>query len=557
MKLKRIIAMLATFAMMATMLFGCGKPSDNKTTEAPADKTTVSGEDNATTEAPTEAKPVYPLEGNPTVTIWSTISEAVKANGEKYGYKTLEERPYAKELMRLTGINVDWITPSSSETHQEEFEMMLANKNYTDLLQCKGTQVEQYYADGVIIRMDDVIDQYMPNFKAYLDANPDIAKILKAPDGHFYQIPLIMEDASLGNTFGVFCRQDWLDELNIQMPTTIDEWHDALVKIKDAKGNAPIVMSKSGELYKYGAFLNAFCPDRSGGNFHVEDGKVTYINTSDGMRDLLKVLNQWFEEGLIHPDFAAMGSTDVRAYMSSGKGFMSAGYAGSSIQNITNAALETDKNFKLTAVATAEATKGVEPKYQSATPRVGTTTKGTCISTKCENVEAAARLIDFYFTEEGYMLNNFGIEGTTYTKSADGKVTYTDHILKNPDGLAVNEAMAGYMVNFEGGGGLQAVDYLLGYYSATPAAAAAPGIWSSKGEVDFSMRLITHTVEENDDIKLYSEVDKTADKALTAFITGAKDIDTEWDAFVKEIEGLGLAELLKIKQAAYDRYVAK
>ena len=559
MKLKRIIALFATVAMMATMLFGCGKPADNETTAAPADKTTAGAEQQPTdgpTEAPTEAKPVYPVEGNPTVTIWSTISNAVQANGKQYGYTTLEERPYAKELMKLTGINVDFVTPSSQDTANEEKKIMLQNRNYTDILGFKGTEVEQYYADGVIIQMDDVIEQYMPNFKAYLDANPDIAKILRAPDGHYYQIPLVMEDESLGATYGVYCRQDWLDELKIEMPTTIDEWHDALVKIKDAKKVAPITMSKSGEIYKYGALLNAFCPDRSGGNFYVEDGKVMYINTSDGMKAFLKVMNQWFEEGLIDPDFAAASSTDLRAKMSSGKAFMSAGYAGSGMQKVTNAALETDPNFLLTAVATVAATKGAEIKYKSATPLVATTTAGNCITTKCANVEAAARLLDFYWTEEGYMLNNFGIKDVTYTVAADGKVTYTDYILKNPDGLAVNEAMAGYMVNFEGGGGLQAVDYLTGYYSSIPSVAAAPAIWSSKGEVDQSMRLVKLTADENEEKALYSEVDKTSNAALTAFITGAKDIDTEWDAYVKQVEGLGLNDLLKIYQAAYDRYMA-
>lgn len=559
MKLKRIIAMLATVAMMATMLFGCGNSDSGKTTAGADEKTTAGAEQTtAGAENTTEAdKPVYPLEGNPTVTIWSTISTAVETNGKTYGYTTLEERPYAKALMEMTGINVDWITPSSTSTANDEFKIMLQNGNYTDILSFKGTEVEQYYADNVIIQMDDVIEQYMPNFKAYLEANPEVAKVLRATDGHYYQIPLVMEDESLGSTYGVYCRQDWLDELNIEMPTTIDEWHDALVKIKDAKKVAPITMSKSGEIYKYGALLNAFCPDRSGGNYYVEDGKVKYINTSDGMREFLKVMNQWFEEGLIDPNFAAASSTDLRAKMSSGDAFMSAGFAGGGMQRVTTAALENDPDFLLTAVPTAAATKGAEIKYKSANPLVATTTAGACISTKCENVEAAARLLDFYWSEEGYMLNNFGIEGVTYTVAADGKVTYTDYVLKNPEGLAANEAMAGYMVNFEGGGGLQAVDYLDGYYSATPSAAAAPAIWASKGEVDQSMRLVKLTADESEEEALYKEVNTTANAGLTAFITGAKDIDTEWDAYVKQVEGLGLDNLLKIYQAAYDRYIAE
>ena len=254
MKLKRIIALIATVAMMATMLFGCGKPADNKTTAAPDNKTTEApGATDAPTEAPTEAPPVYPLEGEHTITEWAFASTNIEKFVTQYGYdqggfqKMMENRPYTAKLKELTGISVDYVSPTSRDNHKAEFEIMITEGNYTDILGFKGTEVESYAEDGVIIAIDDIIEQYMPNYKAYLEANPEVEKIVRAANGKSYGVPMIMEDQTMGTTSGVYCRQDWLDELKIATPTTIDEWYEALTKIKNAKadvfteGKAPII----------------------------------------------------------------------------------------------------------------------------------------------------------------------------------------------------------------------------------------------------------------------------------------------------------------------------
>ena len=181
-------------------------------------------------------------------------------------------------------------------------------------------------------------------------------------------------------------------------------------------------------------------------------------------------------------------------------------------------------------------------------------TGGACISTTCKNVEAAARYLDFHWTKEGFLLKNFGIEGTSYTV-VDGVETYTDLILKNPDGLTIDEAMAGYME--KNAIGLQAKNYLKGYYSSTPAAAAAPEIWASKGEIDFSMRMISHTTEESDTLALYSELTTYVAQSFVQFVIGVMDIETQWDEYMNNLKAFGMEECLKVKQAAYDRYAAK
>jgi len=456
--------------------------------------------------------------------------------------------------MELTGINIDYVVPSSTDAEAVEKGIMLSERNFTDIIGFSATEVVQMNADDVIIALDDVIDQYMPNYKAYLEANPDIEKLIRSDDGHIYYVPMVMEDASMGNTYGVYCRQDWLDEMGVKMPETIDEWYTLLTRIKNEKGVTPI-MSTANYLTSYGAFMNAFVPERMGGDYYVEDGKVVFIPAMDGMREYLTVLNKWFEEGLIHPDAGTnISSSIIRGNMANGNAFLALGNAGSGIQRVTNEAAKSNLTIELTAVATPSAKPGEKPKYQSASPVMAANTGGACISTTCKNVEAAARYLDFHWTEEGFLLKNFGIEGTSYTV-VDGVETYTDLILKNPDGLTIDEAMAGYME--KNAIGLQAKNYLKGYYSSTPAAAAAPEIWASKGEIDFSMRMISHTTEESDTLALYSELTTYVAQSFVQFVIGVMDIETQWDEYMNNLKAFGMEECLKVKQAAYDRYAAK
>lgn len=550
MKFKKLTAMLAVTAVMATTLFGCGNETKVNTSESipvQTSETTVTSE---TTEEVKEFS--YPMEGNPTVTQWWALSTAVQKS-----FASLNETPYAEELRKQSGINVEFIHPNSDNV-TEAFNLMLADQDYPDVMNVKGSQIEQFYADGVIIQLNDIIDEYMPNFKAFLEANPDIDKMIKSDDGIYYYIPLVMEDASMGCTYGVFARKDWMEELGITMPETIAEWHDALVKIKDAKGVAPIVSSAKNLLH-YGAFLNAYCPDMNGSNYYSldENGKVFFIPATDEYREFLTTMSQWYKEGLINPDIASLNTSTIRAKMAADEAAVSLGYAGSGIQKITNEAIKTNPDYTLTAVPTPAKEAGAEIKYASASSRVNVANGGQCITTKCENVEAAARYLDFYWSEAGYTLANFGIEGVSYTVE-NGEEVYTDWILNNPDGLAVNEAMAHYIVAYETFPGLQSLNYLKGYYSATPAAAEAPSIWSSKGKCDNSLTAVSHTLEESDELGIIqTELNTYVSESVVKFLLGTMDVETQWEEFITNLEKYRVNDAVAIKQAAYDRYLAK
>ena len=56
---------------------------------------------------------------------------------------------------------------------------------------------------------------------------------------------------------------------------------------------------------------------------------------------------------------------------------------------------------------------------------------------------------------------------------------------------------------------------------------------------------------------MYSDISTYVTSEIASFISGEKDISTEWDEYVSTIEGLGIERCVELKQNAYDRYLSR
>ena len=141
--------------------------------------------------------------------------------------------------------------------------------------------------------------------------------MIKTDEGHYYVFPFIRGDEALCHTIGPMIREDWLNELGLEVPTTIDEWHTVLTAFKEEKGaTAPLTWEYTmGALTNEDPFAYAFGACR---NFFIgDDGKVHFGATEPGYKDYLTTFNQWYEEGLLDPDLATLALEQVSAKMTS------------------------------------------------------------------------------------------------------------------------------------------------------------------------------------------------------------------------------------------------
>lgn len=551
---KKLIALLAVSAMMTATVSGCGAEEERKNSEV-SESSSVAEESSSVADSSSEMVEEefsYPMEGR-TLTITCYLSGTVKATAES---KT--DTTFTALLEEKTGIELEY-THDNGNT-DEWFSMMFADGEYTDIIEYNFTS--QYaggltaaYEDGVAICLNDVIDQYMPNFKSWLEENPSLAARIQDENGNYYGVPSLTEEGATAVS-GIIIRQDWLDELGLSIPDTIDEWHETLVAIKDAYGITPIV-TQANPFLKHGAILNAYAPQCISNRYSVnaKTGAVEFTQATDGYKEFITTIAQWYEEGLIDKDFITYDSATVKAKILNNEGAVLWGYGGSTIQTYLKEAAEVNPELNLSACPIAAKEEGAEILYNSAGDVLGA--YYAVITPQCEDVEAAARYLDYFFSEEGHLVRNFGEEGVSYTME-NGVPTYTDLIQNNPEGLTVTEALGKYTGSNTNYVGTAAVDYLVGYYASTPQAAEAIGIWSEKGSREYTLPSLGLTSDENEAFSaVASELNTYADETIIKFVLGTEDIETGWDAYVENCKKFGMEDAVAIQQAAYDRIIGK
>lgn len=547
---KRGLSLLLTAVMAAGTLAGCGGSAKQtaETTPGAAAETTAAAGETETKEAAKDFS--YPMEKGDKLQYWCELTSTVSSN-----YANLGDTPFGKGLMERTGADIEFLHPPAGQI-KEQFSLIMADGNLPDLMEYNWVTdypggPEKAIKDGVIIPLNDVIDQYCPNLKAYLAENPDVDRMIKTDDGNYYAFPFVRGDERLLNTIGLMVRQDWLDELGLSVPTTMDEWHDVLTAFKEKKGaEAPYTFEYTQLPYlSSDPFAYAYGTNRS---FYLgSDGKVHFGAVEDGYKQFLTTMAQWYKEGLIDKDLATLKSDQVSAKITNGLSGASMGQAGSRMGTWTAAARESNPSFKLAAAPPPSLVKGEKAEFgQIEVPYSGKAS--VAITTSCKDIERAARLMDYAYGEDGHMFYNFGIEGESYTME-NGYPTYTDLIMKNPDGLPVSQAMSAYFRGNYNGPFVQDVRYLEQYYTLDEQKETA-AVWGESNGKDHILPPITPTSEESKGFStIMNEINTYRDEMTLKFIFGTESLDN-FDSYVKDIENMGLDRALEIENAALDRY---
>ncbi|MDO5406338.1 MAG: extracellular solute-binding protein [Eubacteriales bacterium] len=547
MKKNKVMSLILAASMTAASLAGCGggaaeEPAATQAAAKPAEGGA----------APAEFS--YPMAAGDKLTYWAELTTTVSAN-----FSNLGETPFAKGWMENTGADIEFLHPPIGQL-REQFSLILADGNLPDMMEFNWMKdypggPEKAIKDGVIIPLNDVFDQYCPNIKKYLAEHPDIDKMIKTDEGHYYVFPFIRGDEDLCNTIGLMLREDWLKELNLEVPETIDEWHTVLTAFKEKGVDCPLTFEYTNNQYlDANPFVFAFDTFRS---FYLgSDGKAHFGATEEGYKNYLETFHQWYEEGLIDPDIATLKNDQVSAKMTNGNAGAAMGQAGSRMGTWTSAAVQTNPDFVLKAAPQPSNEKGKKAEFGYVElPYSGRAS--VAITTSCKDVERAARLLDWAYGEEGHMYFNFGTEGVSY-EMKDGEPVYTDEILKNPKGLPVSQAMSSYIRGNYNGPLVQDVRYLDQYYTID-SQKETPLVWGSGSSNGAAHMLppVTPTADESKEFStIMNEINTYRDEMTLKFIFGTEDL-ANFDQYVANIEKMGIARATEIQNAALERYNAR
>lgn len=553
---KKGLAVLTMAATATASLAGCGGGGSASTTAAPettAAQTAAAGQTTAAAQTEVAApagETTYPLTNGGKLTYWLQLNSNVSAN-----FTNLGDTELGKQWQEQTGVQIEFQHPAAGQ-EKEQFNLIVADGNLPDIMEYGWVNSypggpEKAIRDGVIISLNDVFEQYCPNITKYLAEHPDVDKSIKTDDGNYFAFPFIRGEEKLRVTVGAFLRKDWLDDLGLEVPTTVDEWHTVLTAFKEQKG------AESPFCFDWANFkdknLIAYAYETSYTYYVGEDGKVHYGPVEDNFKKYLETMHQWYSEGLLDKDIATLNGDQVTAKMTTDKAGASIGWAASRMQVFITTAQKTNPDYLLVPTPYPTLTKGDTPTWgyiENAFPDVG-----AAITTSCKDVETAAKFLDYAYGEAGHNMMNFGIEGVSY-EMKDGVPTYTDLILNNPDGWPLAHSLAKYIRANYNGPFVQDGNYIEQYLQL-PTVKECPSTWTVPGADKYVLPNVTALQEESKELAtLNNEISTYVDEMVLKFIFGTESLDN-WDNYVNTVNNMNLARALEIQNSALDRYNAR
>lgn len=547
--MKRTLAVLCSTALAVGMLSGCFSGADSKKkTQASAATANES-----TGEPETAGEFSYPMAEGETLTWWKELNSQVALE-----FTSMTDTPLAKGLMERTGVQIEFQHPPAGQA-KEQFGLLLADGDLPDIIEYNwlvnypgGPQ--KAINDGVVQPLNDIINQYCPNLKAYLEANPDIDKMIKTDEGQYYAFPFVRGEAETV-LLGPMMRGDWLEELGLEVPTTVDEWYTVLKVFKEVKG----AISPLSYIYtdaRIGAVNPVAMAYLPSVDFYLaDDGTIHYGSIEEGYRSYLKEFSKWYAEGLVDIDLVSLKKDQVAAKVTSGQAGASVGLTEGHMGAWITAGRKENPDFTLVGVPWPSLEKGQKAPGGHCENRFSGI-NGVAITTDCRDVERAARLLDYAYSEEGSLFVNFDTEGVTY-EMVDGYPTFTDEILKNSHGWSMKTALNSNTMNGSGGAYIADSRVPEQTMELQEQLDARYEIWPNCDAGKHLLPPITPNSEESREYAtIMNEVKTYRDEMTIKFIMGQESLDS-FDEYVANIKKLGIDRALEIQTAALERYNAR
>ncbi|MEP3296968.1 MAG: extracellular solute-binding protein [Pseudoruegeria sp.] len=471
-----------------------------------------------------------------------------------------ESWPVEQTARDLTNVHlVDVTVGANMRTDEntgrtEALNLMLAGGNIPDIVGSSRIKdfVNQYGPEGAFLPLNDLIDEHAPNLKAYFAERPEIAAAISAADGNMYYIPYL-PDGKYGRAYWI--RTDWLDALGLDVPSNVEEFEAALraFKTQDPNGNGladevPYFARQWPELIR----LVTLWDGRSSGSdtyhdFYVDEGQMKHPYAEEGYREGIKNLARWYDDGLIDAEIFTRGSSARDFLLSENLGGATHDwFASTSGYNRLSSEID---GFEFKAMVPPASISGKQIEEHR---RIPIKPDGWAIGHTNDHPVETIKYFDFWFTEEGRRLANFGVEGEHYDM-VDGKAIFKQEFL---DAGPVNRSLYQVGAQLQGRGYYQ--DY--GYEIQWSNEFALEGI-DLYDQGDYLIDQFLGVAFNADEQKVYDRYwGSLRDYMLErqqGWILGNGDVEADWDAYSAQLEKLGLSDVLEVMQSAYERQYGK
>lgn len=516
--------------------------------------------------------PIVENPGDVTITIAVTDHPAIE---------DWETNEFTLWLEEVTNLNLEFVL-IPLEGRAEKLSLILASGDYPDMFMSVGMTdalMSRYgVEEGMFLPLQDLIEEWGVNTQQVFEDFAGTEGRMTQLDGNIYSLPVVNEcyHCIVSNKFWI--NQKWLDNLGLEVPTTLDEFYDVLVAFRDedANGNGdpndeiPFAGDEDDgwETNPERFILNAFTyyplnldktrtTQADAFGLYVEDGTVTVPFYKEELKDGLKFMAKLSEEGLLYPGSFTQNLNQLTQLAENDTlGASAGGY-------ILFAEMGGENYRNFTHVLPLVGPNG----YQNVVgyPHDSVAGHYIFIAEDSEHAEEAFRLADLMYTFESSMRSYYGVKGVDWDEPEEGAVgingepalykIITPWQEAEPQNQhVVQMSLSRRDTAFRMG---EPSDPNVDLYSSegleTMLYKVTAEYMPFTESYEKALPPLKFTDAENDAMSVMkAELNTAIKEGMTAFMTGTRDVDAEYDAFVADLEAKGLSDLIGYYQAAYD-----
>ncbi len=470
----------------------------------------------------------------------------------------LSDMPVWQDLQKKLNITIEWDQVSSG--WDEKKAVVLASNDLPDLWFSGLSDGDLTMNKGAFLDLTNLIDQYAPNIKKMFEEEPDTKRISTASDGAIYSLPQVRPYRP--ESYAVMMiNKAWLDKLNLTMPTTLHELEQVLIAFRDGDPNGNGLKDEIPLDWNAGRTsifpITALCgawgsvQDFSEAMVTVKDGKVNFLWETEAYKNLQKYLGRLWSQNLINIEVYTQDYSGMMAKSKQGEAAMVGVTLGWSIADRTGQ--YSDQYVVLDALK-ADKDSAIHPLWPANPARVVMDVNKASISASCKYPERVMELLNEIYSEY------YSIQ--MYYGSVPNQVTYD----AASDKYIILDPPAGqYLDNVKWTNAL--VDNAPLYFSkALAEKTTAPKEETARLEQDAFYKdnfpteiypIVKFDLETTEELTFLStDIYKVVDEKMASWVVN-NNVDAEWDAYLMQLEGMGLSDMREIYQKAYDAYYGK
>ena len=551
----RVASLLLVCVMLLTVCFtGCGKNGGS------------SGEDN-----------LNPLGSEPISKEKVTIEFMMANSGNVEDYET---NKYTKEIERMGNIEIKFNLLSPADSGTVINLKLSSGKDLPDVVNSSlsADVVATYGEAGVIIPLNDYYENSSYYLKPQLEAyeeetGVDLLKYITMSDGNIYGVMRYNESLQNEIPTLLWINKTWLAKAGMEVPTTLDELTAALkyFKANDMNGNGkkdeiPMVDEANGGMLE--VIENAFVKTGVDSITIKKDGTLDMAYATEGYKEFLKYANSLYSQGLIDPvSFSQDG--DTLKTLLNGETTIVGVFAGTSTSRLTAGSARRENHEYAPMFLDNPAKPGYTTfRYMKTMPD-----QAMFITKDCAYPETAFRIADYMCSEKMTVWSRWGEEGSDWLAPAGDTVgmyefidapAYLEPVLQwgskqnshwqnsTPGFRRANVALGMASNDKSQESKAFAIKELHERYSDPN--------WRENGQIFYNKvtpervyRLIYTTDELSERSDIINAIDPYVKQMRYEFISGKQNIDSGWNAYIKELKGLNVDRLVEINNIAYER----